>query len=123
MGKVKASELRGRDKDELESMLEDFKMELHTLRVARVTGGPSSKLSKISIVRKNVAVILTVINQKRRADARAHFAGKKYLPKDLRSKKTRAMRRALSMEEKNRKTLRVQKREKAYPKRVYAVRN
>lgn len=46
-GKVKCSELRSKDKKELTKQLEDLKQELLTLRVAKVTGGAPSKLSKM----------------------------------------------------------------------------
>merc|ERR1719284_1294931 len=72
---------------------------LGQLRVAKVTGGAASKLAKIKIVRKGVARVLTVYNQKRKADARAQYKGKKYTPQDLRPKKTRAIRRALKPEQ------------------------
>lgn len=45
--KVKCSELRSKDKKELLKQLEQLKTELTTLRVAKVTGGAASKLSKM----------------------------------------------------------------------------
>ena len=45
--KVKCSELRRKKKDELVKQLDDLKGELQSLRVAKVTGGAASKLSKI----------------------------------------------------------------------------
>lgn len=45
--KVKCSELRQKDKKELTKQLEDLKQELLGLRVAKVTGGAPSKLSKM----------------------------------------------------------------------------
>lgn len=45
--KVKCSELRLKDKKELTKQLEDLKQELLGLRVAKVTGGAPSKLSKM----------------------------------------------------------------------------
>ena len=47
--------------------------------------------------------------------------GKKYKPKDLRFKKTRAMRRALTKHEQGLKTAKTMKKEKAFPMRRYAV--
>ena len=47
--------------------------------------------------------------------------GKKYKPKDLRYKKTRAMRRALTKHEAGLKTMKTQRKERAFPTRVYAV--
>lgn len=46
-GKVKCSELRTKDKKELTKQLEELKTELLNLRVAKVTGGAPSKLSKM----------------------------------------------------------------------------
>uniref|UniRef100_A0AAZ3R154 Large ribosomal subunit protein uL29 n=1 Tax=Oncorhynchus tshawytscha TaxID=74940 RepID=A0AAZ3R154_ONCTS len=47
MAKIKARDLRGKKKEELLKQLEDLKVELSQLRVAKVTGGAASKLSKI----------------------------------------------------------------------------
>lgn len=54
-------------------------------------GGASSK-----VVRKSIAQVLTVINQTQKANLREAFSKKKYLPLDLRTKKTRAIRRRLT---------------------------
>lgn len=83
--------------------------------MAKVTGGAASKLAQIKVVRKSIARVLTVYNQTQKSKVcsssamalevtiepqlREALAGKKYLPKDLRQKKTRAMRRALTLEE------------------------
>jgi large subunit ribosomal protein L35e len=47
-------------------------------------------------VRKSIARVLTVINQKARKNTREYYKDKKYLPLDLRPKKTRAIRRRLT---------------------------
>lgn len=44
---MKAHELRTKSKEELLKQLEEFKTELATLRVHKVTGGTASKLSKM----------------------------------------------------------------------------
>uniref|UniRef100_A0A8C6E393 Large ribosomal subunit protein uL29 n=1 Tax=Moschus moschiferus TaxID=68415 RepID=A0A8C6E393_MOSMO len=46
--KIKARDLRGKKKEELLKQLEDLKVELSQLRVAKVTGGAASKLSKMA---------------------------------------------------------------------------
>lgn len=46
-GKVKCSELRTKDKSVLTKQLDELKTELTNLRVAKVTGGAASKLSKM----------------------------------------------------------------------------
>merc|ERR1719188_835103 len=101
--------------------LDDMKSELAQLRVAKVSGGAASKLGKIKVVRKNVARILTVYNMKQKAEARKQWKGKKYLPKDLRPKKTRAIRRAMTPEQKNAKTPRQKTRAQNFPMRKFAV--
>lgn len=68
------------------------------LRVAQVTAGAASKLSKIKLVRKNIARVLTAINTKAKAGFRKEVQTMKLtqVPKQLRAKKTRSLRRALS---------------------------
>lgn len=86
-------------KAKLLEQLNDLKLELSQLRTAQVTNGPSSKLNKIKIVKKDIARILTLLNQTARAEVRNKYQGKRndQLPKDLRMKKTRAIRRRLTM--------------------------
>ena len=121
MGKVRSHELRQQSKDGLLKTLDEMKMELSALRVSKVTGGPASKLAKIKTVRKSVAKVLTVLNQNQKAALRKVYDGKKFAPRDIRQKKTRAIRRALTTEELSRKTLRQQKRETAFPARKFAL--
>merc|ERR1719157_354454 len=123
-GRVKAFELRTKTSKELLTELEEQKGELATLRVAKVSGGAASKLAKIKIVRKNIARVLTVYNQKQKADARKLWSGKKgkkYLPLDLRPKKTRKIRRALKKEQVRAKTQKQKTRDSNFPMRKFAV--
>lgn len=46
-GKVKAAKLWGKNKDELKKQLEELKQELVQLRTQKITGGASSKLTKM----------------------------------------------------------------------------
>ncbi|CAK0788979.1 unnamed protein product [Prorocentrum cordatum] len=69
MARVKAYELRSKTSKELLKDLDEMKSELSQLRVAKVAGGAASKLAKIKIVRKSIARILTVYNQKQKAEA------------------------------------------------------
>ncbi len=62
----------------------------------KVAGGSSSKILRINSLRKDIARVLTVMNQKQRANLREFYKGKKYIPLDLRAKKTRAIRRKLN---------------------------
>lgn len=89
--------------------------------MAKVTGGAASKLSKIGVVRKSIARVLTVYNQTQKAHLREFYGKSKYMPKDLRAKKTRAIRRALTHHEKSIKTLKQQKKDAYFPLRKYAL--
>ncbi|KAI9139838.1 ribosomal protein L35 [Paraphysoderma sedebokerense] len=119
--KVKTYELRNKSKAELHKQLDELRQELASLRVQKVTNQNPAKLSKINDVRKSIARVLTVINQQQRDNLRAFYKGSKYLPLDLRHKKTRAIRRRLTSSEASRKTLRQQKRATHFPQRKYAV--
>eukprot|EP00928_Gymnodinium_smaydae_P060281 TRINITY_DN438_c0_g3_i2.p2 TRINITY_DN438_c0_g3~~TRINITY_DN438_c0_g3_i2.p2 ORF type:complete len:144 (+),score=42.26 TRINITY_DN438_c0_g3_i2:63-434(+) len=121
MVRVKAYELRGKTSKELLSELDELKAELSQLRVAKVSGGAASKLARIKVVRKSIARVLTVYNQKQKAEARKQYSGKKYQPLDLRPKKTRALRRALKVEQKTAKTAKQKTRLSNFPMRRFAV--
>merc|ERR1712196_768568 len=119
MAKIKAYELRNNQKAQLLKKLEELKTELGQLRVAKVTGGAQSKLAKIKVVRKSIARVLTVYNQTQKQKLREVYADRKYLPTDLRVKKTRAIRRRLSDDEASKKTMKALKAERNFPMRRY----
>merc|ERR1712046_361885 len=117
MARIKVHELRGKSKADLEAQLKELKNELAALRVAKVTGGAPNKLSKIKVVRLGIAQILTVISQNQRTALKEAYSGKKHLPLDLRPKKTRALRRALTKEQKALVTAKEKKRQQNFPRR------
>ncbi|KAK1271609.1 60S ribosomal protein L35 [Acorus gramineus] len=119
--RIKVHELRGKTKAELLSQLKDLKAELALLRVAKVTGGAPNKLSKIKVVRTSIAQVLTVISQKQKSALREVYKNKKFVPLDLRPKKTRAIRRRLTKHQLSLKTEREKKKEKYFPVRKYAI--
>ncbi|GAQ90169.1 60S ribosomal protein L35 [Klebsormidium nitens] len=121
MAKIKPHELRSKSKTDLLNQLKELKTELAALRVARVTGGAPNKLSKIKLVRLSIAQVNTVISQTQKKELRSAFKGKKYLPLDLRTKKTRAIRKRLTRHEASLKTAKEQKRAAYFPQRKYAV--
>merc|ERR1711981_1171783 len=85
------------------------KIKLHELR------------QKNKVVRKSIARVLTVVNQTQKQQLRLHFKGKKYLPLDLREKKTRAIRRKLSTKQLTAKTEKQAKKDRAFPQRKFAL--
>ncbi|GAW05326.1 ribosomal protein l35 [Lentinula edodes] len=120
-GKVKAYELQSKSKNDLSKQLTELKTELLALRVQKVVGGSASKLTKINTVRKSIARVLTVMNQKARQNLREYYKDKKYLPLDLRTKQTRAIRRRLTKHEESLKTAKQVKKDQNFPVRKYAV--
>merc|ERR1711997_93092 len=121
MAKLKVSDLRNKSKQELLNQLKDLKNELTALRVAKVTGGAPNKLSKIKVVRKNIARVLTVIHQTQLSHLKEANKGNKHVPLDLRVKKARAIRRALTKKQLAGVTEKEAKRNAYFPMRKYAV--
>lgn len=121
MTKVKTRDLRGKKREDLFKQLDELKQELANLRVVQVTGGTAPKLSKIRVFRKNIARVLTVIHQNQKDNLRKLYKNKKFVPKDLRPKRTRALRKALTKREQNIKTQKEIRKARNYPRRVYAV--
>ncbi len=91
------------------------------LRVAQVTNGAASKLGRIRLVRKNVARVLTVINQKSLDAMKNETSKNKRLPKQLRARKTRAIRRQLTPAQAANVTLKAQKKAENFAVRKFAL--
>ncbi|VDP87347.1 unnamed protein product [Echinostoma caproni] len=123
MTKIKASKLRGKPETELQKQLADLKTELGNLRLYRVTRGTSyhGKLKKIRVLRKSIARVYTVMHQAQKERQREAYRSKRYVPKDLRPKKTRAIRRRLTKKERSIHSERFLHRVRAHPVRVFAV--
>ena len=101
--------------------MDALKTELSQLRVAKVTGGAASKLAKIGVVRKSIARVLTVYNQTTKSKLKEKYAGERFVPMDLREKKTRAIRRRLTSEQLAKKTVKQTKKDNYFPQRKFAV--
>ncbi|KAF2197914.1 60S ribosomal protein-like protein L35 [Delitschia confertaspora ATCC 74209] len=119
--KVKTAQLWNKSKEDLNTQLQELKSELISLRTSKVSGGASTKLTRIHDVRKGIARVLTVINANQRAQLRLFYKGKKYAPLDLRPKQTRAIRRKLTKHEASLKTEKAQKKQIHFPQRKYAI--
>jgi len=118
---TRAHELVSSSKSDLQTKLQELKQELLNLRVAKITGGNSSKLVKIAGVRRSIARVLTVINSKQRQSLREFYKKKAFLPLDLRPKKTRAIQKRLTKHEANLVSEKQRKRQVHFPKRAYAI--
>jgi len=121
MIKIRTHELRGKSPAELKAQLVELKRELSALRVAKVTGGAANKLSKIKVIRKGIARVLTVTSQNSRQALRQLTKNNTHKPLELRAKKTRAIRRRLSPSEAAIKTEKQKKKESYFPQRKFAV--
>ena len=129
--------LRNQTVDTLQKNLTDLRTELASLRVNKVASGVASKLAKIRVVRKTVARHLTIINQKKRQELKDAFSSraniKKYneenktsfsvnkLPKELRPRLTKSLRKRLSKEQLAKKQSKIIKKRNAFPQRSFAV--
>jgi len=103
--------------------LEDLKNELSQLKVSKISGqGGPAKLSKIRVVRKSIARVLTVYNQTQRAHLLKSYRKRRWKPLDFRPKTTRAIRRRLTKHEASLKTLKQKKKERNFPLKKYALR-
>eukprot|EP00922_Rhytidocystis_sp_ex-Travisia-forbesii_P007267 GHVS01010576.1.p1 GENE.GHVS01010576.1~~GHVS01010576.1.p1 ORF type:complete len:124 (+),score=22.76 GHVS01010576.1:71-442(+) len=121
MSKVRAWQIRSKSDAELLKQLDEMKRELAQLRVSKAAGTGASKLGKICVVRKNIAKILTVYNQKKKMELREKYKNSKRVPKELRPKLTRKIRRALTPAQTNKKTIKMQKKIDNLPVRKYAL--
>ncbi|KAH0539543.1 60S ribosomal protein L35 [Cotesia glomerata] len=118
MKKPRCSELRAKNKKELLTQLEELKKELMSARVARHN---SSDPLKLRVLRKSIARIHIIINQKQKENLRLLYTNKKWKPLDLRPKKTRAIRRRLTTHQENAKTLKETRKLSKWPQRKFAV--
>ncbi|RIB30818.1 ribosomal protein L35 [Gigaspora rosea] len=121
MAPVKTYELRQKNKEGLLKQLDELKQELASLKVQKIAGGTAAKLTKLREVRKSIARVNTVISQTQREHTRKFYKGRKYIPLDLRPKKTRAIRRKLTKDEASRKTRRAHIRSIHFPQRKFAI--
>jgi len=71
---MKIGEVRAKSRDELQAMLLDLRKEQFNLRFQRATGQLEA-VSRIRQVRRDIARVKTVMNERRRAQATAS-AGK-----------------------------------------------
>merc|ERR1719315_518901 len=72
-------------------------------------------------MRKSIARVHIVMAQKQKENLRKFYKSKKYKPLDLRPKKTRAIRKALTTYEKCQKTTKAIRRDRSFPQRKFAV--
>lgn len=114
-------DLRKKDEKVILEELTKQRKELAQLRVSKVSSQPQVKLSKIKSTRKAIARVLTVLSEKRIAAAREQFKNAKKAPRDLRMKRSRAARKALTPAEAKKMTLKQQKKHDNFKMRKFAL--
>ena len=143
---VSAKQYREKNSADLLNELKKLREELQKIRFTRSSGTAVAKLSKIKDLRKQIARILTIIRENKKAEVVKNLRVKvtkkekedkegkeeeikttiknlkmKHIPLDLRPKLTRAMRRRMTKFERKLVTLRQLKRKLNFPMRKFAV--
>ena len=140
---ISAKAYRKKNNTELLADLKKLREDLQQIRFTRVSGTAVSKLSKIKTLRKEIARVLTILRENKKNEVIANLKNRikkekkddkeeeiketiknlkvKHIPIDLRAKKTRAQRKALTKFENNLLTLKQLKRKLNFPKRKFAV--
>lgn len=59
---MKAKEIRSKNLDEKQQLLNEYKLELFNLRIQKKTG-QIEKIGRIRVVKKEIARLLTVLNE------------------------------------------------------------
>eukprot|EP01054_Gregarina_sp_Poly1_P008264 Gregarina_sp_Poly_1__8263@NODE_481_length_8028_cov_336_122975_g389_i0_p8_GENE_NODE_481_length_8028_cov_336_122975_g389_i0NODE_481_length_8028_cov_336_122975_g389_i0_p8_ORF_typecomplete_len124_score26_44Ribosomal_L29/PF00831_23/2_2e11Ribosomal_L29/PF00831_23/2_2e03V_ATPase_I/PF01496_19/0_0074KORA/PF16509_5/0_83KORA/PF16509_5/2_6DUF3826/PF12875_7/0_017Ino80_Iec3/PF14612_6/0_036YqzH/PF14164_6/2_7YqzH/PF14164_6/93Sds3/PF08598_11/0_53_NODE_481_length_8028_cov_336_122975_g389_i049475318 len=121
MSKAKAYQLREQSVEDLVKRIQKEKETLASLRVGFDHKNHLNRVGKIQLARKNIARALTVYNQKRREAAKSEYAGKRWVPKEMRPKLTRALRQRLTPAQAKKVTAKESKRAKNFPKRQFVV--
>ena len=139
---VSAKEYRKKNNKELLEDLKKLREDLQTIRFTKVSGTAVAKLAKIKILRKQIARVLTILRENKKAEVIKNLRTKvtkekkddkeevkttiknlkmKHIPLDLRPKLTRAKRRRMTKFERKLVTLRQLKRKLNFPMRKFAV--
>ena len=140
---VSAKEYRKKNNADLLTDLKKLREDLQNIRFTKVSGTAVAKLSKIKTLRKQIARVLTILRENRKAEVIKNLRTNvtkekkddkeeevkttmrnlkmKHIPLDLRPKLTRAMRRSMTKFERKLVTLKQLKRKLNFPMRKFAV--
>ena len=138
-----AKEYRKKNNADLLADLKKLREDLQTIRFTKVSGTAVAKLSKIKTLRKQIARVLTILRENKKAEVINNLRNRttkekkddkeeevtttiknlkmKHIPLDLRPKLTRAMRRRMTKSERKLVTLRQLKRKLNFTIRKFAV--
>ncbi|CAL9735759.1 large ribosomal subunit protein uL29B [Monosporozyma servazzii] len=108
----KTYELRIKSNQQLKELLFNFKIALSQLKVQQAQ---TPSLSKIRVVRKNIARVIIVMNEHNRAVINQFYNGKKYLSKDQKAKQSTSVKNKLNRFKAARTTEREKRRIATFP--------
>ncbi|OIR58895.1 MAG: 60S ribosomal protein L35 [Amphiamblys sp. WSBS2006] len=91
--------------DGLVEKLHELKKDLSSLRIQKNARGSEAKVSELRDAKKDVARVMTVLQEKKIAEATSMYrAGSKKVPVSLRPRLTRAKRREMSAAQKKKRS-------------------
>eukprot|EP01057_Protomagalhaensia_wolfi_P005213 Protomagalhaensia_wolfi_Nauph_80__5212@NODE_55_length_4132_cov_174_239922_g46_i0_p5_GENE_NODE_55_length_4132_cov_174_239922_g46_i0NODE_55_length_4132_cov_174_239922_g46_i0_p5_ORF_typecomplete_len125_score30_38Ribosomal_L29/PF00831_23/3_4e10_NODE_55_length_4132_cov_174_239922_g46_i036113985 len=121
MPKAKSVQLRQLSADELLKRVQTERETLASLRVGFDHKTHQSRVGKMQVAKKNIARMLTIYTQKKRAAAFVEYADKKHKPRDLLPKTTKRQRMALKPEQRAKVVPKVLRARKAFPMRKFLI--
>ena len=110
MPKLKMFEINNLEREEIIAKIKEFKVELMSLNVNKITGGNPARNMQIKVTRKNIARLFTRLSQLTKADREAGKGPYAKLKKH-RYKGTRKIRQALTPYKKSRTSRRMRRRQ------------
>lgn len=118
---VTASELRKMNSKQLDEEVEILRLEHQKLLQQKHSH--SIEPSEVKIARKNITRCMHIAHEKQLEALVEEYKGKRFIPKQLRPKLNRAMRRQLTDNQKKSRVKRVRLHASKYPKKIFAFVN
>ncbi len=116
--KVSAEDLRKLTYDQLLTELEAFNTMYMNARQEKISQSLDSTNTKI--LRKNIARCTQILHEKKMEAYINEFKGKKHIPKELRPKLNRALRRRLTKEQQKKRVRKVRLHAAKYPQKIFS---
>lgn len=116
-----ASDLRNMSVEQLQEQLEAFRVE-HQQMLQR-KHSQSVEPGEMRVARKNIARCTHILREKEMAGLVEEYRGKRFIPKELRPKLNRALRRKLTDKQKNARVRSVRIHAAKYPKKIFSLSN
>lgn len=119
--KVESSELRKMSVEQLTQELEMFKREHQ--KMLQQKHSQSIEPEEVKMARKNITRCTQAIREKQLIALAEEYKGKKFIPKELRPRTSKALRNKLTSKQTNQKVRRARIRAAKYPQKIFAFVN